>query len=345
MTGEPHASGGLPQARFGTWGGRVHTTSVAGQGGAAVRVIPNDAVNDMEIAGGQGSSAFRREDDGHAGRHSRRADAAAGEIHAPLRKPARCEVAAAHEAAIFALSALAEARDDDIGRHIRRTQHLVRALAEELARHPDYAGQLTPPVIELLFKSAPLHDIGKIAIPDAILFKPGRLDADEFETMKTHARIGLQVIERAEKEFGGPIEFLRIAKEIVHGHHERWDGTGYPQGVAGEAIPLSARLMAVADVYDALISARVYKPGMSYEAAAEIIRAGSGSHFDPAVVAAFDAAEERLIRIARVFEDPAPTVRAAVERTVPVDTGGARLGTRAGALPGVPAGGDMACAA
>ncbi|PGH58412.1 two-component system response regulator [Azospirillum palustre] len=213
----------------------------------------------------------------------------------------------AQDATIRAMASLAETRDNETGNHIRRTQNYVLALALHLSRDPRYAGQLDEETIELLYKSAPLHDVGKVGIPDSILLKPGKLSDDEFHVMKTHAALGHDAIFAAEGQadlaIAGESSFLRIAREIAHGHHERWDGTGYPQGLAGEAIPLSARLMAVADVYDALISRRCYKPPFPHEKAASIIRDGSGSHFDPAIVAAFNALEDEFTDIASRYKD------------------------------------------
>jgi len=188
---------------------------------------------------------------------------------------------------IRALAHLAEVRDPETGNHILRTQNYVRALALRLSLHPRFSAALDARTVDLLTKSAPLHDIGKVGIPDSILQKPGPLTAEEWTIMKTHSRLGSEAIERAEADVEQPIEFLALAKEIAHWHHEKWDGSGYPDGLKGEAIPISARLMAVADVFDALISPRVYKPAMSYEKAREIITDSRGSHFDPDIVAAF----------------------------------------------------------
>ena len=190
---------------------------------------------------------------------------------------------------ILALASLAETRDNETGKHLRRTQHYVRLLAEHLQRHPRFSLSLTRINIDLIYKSAPLHDIGKVGIPDSILLKPGRLTVDEFTIMKTHAAIGREAIEHAEQQMGRSAPFLTFAKEIAGSHQEKWDGSGYPEGLAGEQIPVAARLMAVADVYDALVSARPYKKPMSHDAACEIIAQGRGSHFDPNVVDAFFA--------------------------------------------------------
>jgi HD-GYP domain-containing protein (c-di-GMP phosphodiesterase class II) len=202
------------------------------------------------------------------------------------------------------LTSLAETRDNETGNHIRRTQHYVRALARRLQSHPAFAAYLVDSQVEMLFKYAPLHDIGKVGIPDSILLKPGKLDPAEFEIMKTHTTLGYQTIENAEKRLGTPVEFLACAKEIALSHHERWDGNGYPNGLAGEAIPISARLMAVADVYDALTSRRVYKEAMPHDQAVAIIQDGSGRQFDPDVVAAFTAiAAGEFMAIAARYAD------------------------------------------
>jgi putative two-component system response regulator len=190
-------------------------------------------------------------------------------------------VEAIQDVTILALASLAETRDNETGNHIRRTQHYVRALAERLREHPRFSDSLDDEIIATLFKSAPLHDIGKVGIPDRVLLKAGKLDADEFEIMKTHTTLGRDAIARAEYILGTKVEFLTLAKEIALSHQEKWDGSGYPQGLSGDDIPMSARLMAVADVYDALISKRAYKEGMGHAEAAEIIRKGSGLHFDP----------------------------------------------------------------
>lgn len=213
------------------------------------------------------------------------------------------EVRAIQDVTILAMASLAETRDNDTGNHIRRTQHYVKTLAEQLKTHPRFAAFLTEANIALLFKSAPLHDIGKVGIPDRILLKPGHFDAQEFDIMKTHAALGREAIAHAEKALGTPVEFLHMAKEIAFSHQEKWDGSGYPEGRAGDAIPIPARLMALADVYDALISRRVYKEGLSHEEAARIITEGRGKHFDPDVVDAFLAIQDEFKAIAARFID------------------------------------------
>jgi putative two-component system response regulator len=188
---------------------------------------------------------------------------------------------------IRALAHLAEMRDQETGNHILRTQGYVQRLAYLLRDHPRFSATLGDRYIDLLGRSAPLHDIGKVGIPDYILRKPGQLTADEWAIMQTHAKLGSEAIEQAERDVETPLEFLTVAKEIAHWHHERWDGSGYPDGLSGDAIPISARLMAVADVFDALITRRVYKPPLPYEQARSIVAEGSGRHFDPDLVAAF----------------------------------------------------------
>ena len=213
------------------------------------------------------------------------------------------EVVAIQDVTIQAMASLAETRDNETGNHIRRTQHYVRLLAELLRDHPRFNPFLNDDSIRQLFRSAPLHDIGKIGIPDHILLKPGRFTPEEFEIMKTHTTLGRDAIQRAEDQLGLSVDFLRMAKEIAYSHQEKWDGSGYPQGLVGEEIPMSARLMAVADVYDALISRRVYKAGMPHEQAVEIIRQGRASHFDPDVCDVFLTNAEQFHLIAERFAD------------------------------------------
>ncbi|CAG0955729.1 adenylate cyclase [Rhodocyclaceae bacterium] len=213
------------------------------------------------------------------------------------------EVAAIQDVTILAMASLAETRDTDTGNHIRRTQHYVKILAERLQHHPRFIHFLTERNITMLFKSAPLHDIGKVGIPDRILLKPGRFEPEEFEIMKTHTTLGHDAIEHAEKALGTDVEFLRMAKEIALSHQEKWDGSGYPEELSGDDIPISARLMALADVYDALISRRVYKEGMPHEKAVEIIKAGKSAHFDPDVVDAFLELQEEFRAIAARYAD------------------------------------------
>lgn len=214
------------------------------------------------------------------------------------------DVRAIRDAAIVAMASLAETRDNETGNHIRRTQHYVRVLAEALSTTPMYQDELEPDTVDLLFRSAALHDIGKVGIPDSILLKPGRLTDEEFAVMKSHTTLGFEAIKSAERGLDNTdMTFLRFAREIALTHHERWDGTGYPQGLAGHAIPLSGRIMTVADVYDALISERVYKPAFPHEVAVAEIESGRGTQFDPVVVDAFLAVADRLNEISRSFAD------------------------------------------
>jgi putative two-component system response regulator len=213
------------------------------------------------------------------------------------------ELAAIQDVTILAMASLAETRDNDTGNHIRRTQYYLQLLANYLKSHDRFRSFLSDHTINMLFKSAPLHDIGKVGIPDRILLKPGRFEPHEFEIMKTHCKLGRDAIQHAEDQLGLEVEFLKYAKEIAYGHQEKWDGSGYPEGLAGDAIPISARLMAVADVYDALISRRVYKAGMPHEKAVGIIAEGKGTHFDPDIVDAFMALTEQFREVALRYSD------------------------------------------
>lgn len=204
-----------------------------------------------------------------------------------------------------ALASLAEARDDETGNHILRTQGYVNILSRQLARLPKYVDLLSADTIDTYTKASPLHDIGKVGIPDSVLHKPGKLTPEEWEVMKTHAQIGADAIWRAiqnEEDMEG-LDFLYVAMEIAASHHEKWDGSGYPQGLRGEQIPLCARVMALADVFDALISRRVYKAVFTIEAACEIIREGDGKHFDPDVVQAFNDSIDAFRAVAARHKD------------------------------------------
>ena len=194
-------------------------------------------------------------------------------------------------ATMLALAKLAEFRDDDTGRHLERIREYTKIIAEEMAKKPNYIGYITKEYIEDIYHSCILHDIGKVGIPDAILLKPGRLTPDEFELIKTHTTLGGDVITAVEAEIEGRT-FLTLAKEIAYYHHERWDGAGYPKGLSGENIPLSARIVALPDVYDALTSERIYKKIISHEKARETIIREKGKHFDPEVVDSFLARED-----------------------------------------------------
>ncbi len=213
------------------------------------------------------------------------------------------ELAKVQDAIIAAMAALAETRDDETGNHIYRTQRYVKTLAQALKDHPRFQYELSDESIELLFKSAPLHDIGKVSVPDHILKKAGPLTEEEFEAVKLHTTKGGDAIRSVEARLGESSDFLRFSREIAYSHQERWDGSGYPDGLAGDEIPISARLMAVADVYDALISRRRYKAPFSHETAVAMMQQGRGTHFDPDVLDAFLSIQEEFRAIATQFAD------------------------------------------
>jgi len=212
------------------------------------------------------------------------------------------ELVVTQNVTIQCMASLAETRDNETGGHIRRTQNYVQILAEELSQKTEYRDFLDRRTIDELYKSTPLHDIGKVGVPDSILLKPGKLNEQEFSEMKKHTRFGKEAIETAEKQLGTN-SFLRYAKEIAYSHHEKWDGTGYPEGLSGQSIPLFGRLMAVADVYDALISRRVYKPPLPHSRSVRIIMEGSGTHFDPDLADVFMSVSDRFREIALEFAD------------------------------------------
>lgn len=214
------------------------------------------------------------------------------------------EISIIQDVTMVAMGSLAETRDNETGNHIRRTQYYVKALAEGLKDYPRFRDFLTPETIQLLYKSAPLHDIGKVGIPDSILLKPGKLTPEEFAVMRTHTTIGRNAIMAAEASLDSPTSFLRLARETAWSHHEKWDGTGYPQGLSGDDTLISGRIMAVADVYDALISKRVYKPAFTHEKAVSIIKDGSATHFDPDIVDVFMAVSDQFKVIAQKYSDP-----------------------------------------
>ena len=208
------------------------------------------------------------------------------------------------DATLHVMISFAEFRDEETGNHVKRTQEYVRTLATWLHEQGLCLDELNPERIDHIARSAPLHDIGKVAIPDHILLKPGKLDPDELVIMRTHAMKGWEMLQRAALRMpDGDADFLQSGMEIARSHHEKWDGSGYPEGLAGEQIPLSARLMAVADVYDALISARPYKKPMSHETAVSFIHEGSGKHFDPQIVRAMDATLPQFVQIAQTWRD------------------------------------------
>jgi len=227
------------------------------------------------------------------------------------------EIRRTRDVSILTLASLAETRDNETGAHILRTQRYIKVLAEHLQSHGRFSNVLSDENIDLLYKSAPLHDIGKVGIPDNILLKPGKLTDDEFEIMKTHAALGMEALKVAENELGSN-SFLHFAREISLSHHEKWDGSGYPSGLKGDAIPVSGRLMALADVYDALISERVYKRAFSHQEARDILLKGKDKHFDPDVVEAFVATEDDFKRIAEEFSDEAYSEQARDEQELAI---------------------------
>jgi len=203
---------------------------------------------------------------------------------------------------IRALAHLAETRDPETGGHILRTQSYVNSLAKRLRYHSRFSKNIDERFIDLLTKSAPLHDIGKVGIPDNVLLKPGKFEDNEWKIMQTHAVIGAKAIESAEQDVKQPVEFFALAKEIAHWHHERWDGSGYPDGLKENGIPLSARIMAVADVFDALISRRIYKSPMSFSEAWDIIEVEQGRHFDPDIAEEFLKGFDEFVEIAHKYQ-------------------------------------------
>jgi putative two-component system response regulator len=200
------------------------------------------------------------------------------------------EISDSQMATIVALAKMAESRDDDTGVHIERTQTFCKLLAEKLRDNPNTADQINETFVENIFNAAPLHDIGKVGIADHILLKPGKLTLEEFEVMKTHTLIGANTLQTVYDRYPRNI-FLNMGIAIARSHHEKWDGSGYPEGLAGKNIPFAARIMAVADVYDALRSKRPYKPAFTHEKSCAIIQAGAGRHFDPEMIAAFRSIE------------------------------------------------------
>ncbi|MBF0102558.1 MAG: two-component system response regulator [Desulfobacterales bacterium] len=212
------------------------------------------------------------------------------------------ELQLTQEVVIQSMGTLAEYRDSETGGHIKRTQSYIKLLCERLRYHPKFCDYLDYKTIDLICKSAPLHDIGKIGVHDSILLKPGKLTKEEFEAMKKHTIYGKEAIHESSKTLGKN-SFLVIAEEIAYHHHEKWDGTGYPQQLKGEAIPIASRIMAIADVYDALISKRVYKEPYSHEFAKNILLQEKGKHFDPDIIDVFIELHEKFHKIALKFAD------------------------------------------
>ncbi len=206
------------------------------------------------------------------------------------------------DVAIFAMAKLAESRDPETGAHLERVRRYSRTLAQRLAWNPAYYDQIDDNYTQLIYLTSPLHDIGKVGIPDSVLLKPGRLTAEEFDIMKTHAMIGARTLDAALHEYPGAT-FLQMARDIAASHHERFDGSGYPDRLRGTDIPLCGRIVALADVYDALTSKRVYKDAFGHDHARNVILEESGRHFDPSVVEAFLQCESQFIDIHRQFAE------------------------------------------
>jgi len=206
------------------------------------------------------------------------------------------ELVLTRDITIHALIGLLEARDIESSNHTKRTQLIIKALCEDLKKKPNYNAILTNNYIKEICDTSPLHDIGKVGIPDSILLKPGKLNDEEFTIMKQHVDFGIHALKYELTGLAVP-EFVKTALDCISGHHEKFDGSGYPKGLVGAAIPLPGRLMAIADVYDAIISKRVYKEAFSHEEALSIILKGSGSHFDPELVDSFMAIEKSIQRI------------------------------------------------
>lgn len=223
------------------------------------------------------------------------------------------------DVAIFSLAKLAESRDPETGHHLERVQYYSRALAQQLCRNSHDATEIDQELVRLIFLTSPLHDIGKVAIPDCVLRKPGRLTESEFNVMKTHATVGEDTLEAALRRYP-EAQFLKVARDIAASHHERWDGTGYPRGLAGENIPLCGRIVAVADVYDALTSKRVYKDAFDHVQARSIITEESGTHFDPAVVEAFLQIEDEFLAIHEQFREDSQDTAPIIKSAKPVST-------------------------
>lgn len=233
------------------------------------------------------------------------------ELLARIRAGERVLSLETREMVIFALAKLAESRDVDTGHHLERVQIYSRMLAREMAKQPKFKKVIDGEFIRLVHQTSPLHDIGKVGIPDAVLLKPGKLTAAEYEVMKSHANLGAETLQAALDRYP-EARFLRIARDIAAHHHERYDGKGYPDRLMGEQIPLCARIVALADVYDALTSKRVYKDAFTHQQAREIILKESGAHFDPDVVDAFLMTETEFQRVREELSNRAEDDRSAL---------------------------------
>ena len=223
------------------------------------------------------------------------------ELRVRIKSAERIEALDTMDITIFAMAKLAESRDPETGAHLERVRQYVRIIARELKNTPGHE-KVDEEFIRLMYATSPLHDIGKVAIPDSILLKPGQLNDQEFEIMKFHAIAGAETLKAALDRYPEQ-RFLQMAHDIARSHHERFDGSGYPDGLSGEEIPLSARIMALADVYDSLTSKRVYKDAFTHKVASDIIFDGAGSHFDPQIVMIFGRVEAKFERVRLSFMD------------------------------------------
>lgn len=226
----------------------------------------------------------------------------AAELIVRVRSGERVLALETREMAIFALAKLAESRDPETGHHLERVRNYCHALARQVSTMPKFRQECDTEFVRLIYQTSPLHDIGKVGIPDSVLLKPGQFNAAEYEIMQQHTRLGAATLEAALEKYP-EARFLKIARDIALTHHERYDGTGYPQGLVGDAIPLCGRIVAVADVYDALTSRRVYKPAFEHTVARSIILKDSGTHFDPDIVDAFLAVEDEFIAIRQRYAE------------------------------------------
>jgi putative two-component system response regulator len=226
----------------------------------------------------------------------------AAELVVRVRSGERVLALETREMAIFALAKLAESRDPETGHHLERVRNYCRVLAQQVATMPKYQAECDAEFIRLIYQTSPLHDIGKVGIPDCVLLKPGQFNAAEFEIMQQHTRMGASTLTAALERYP-EARFLKIARDIALTHHERYDGSGYPQGLRGDAIPLCGRIVALADVYDALTSKRCYKPAFEHAVARSILLKDSGTHFDPDIVDAFLAVEDKFIAIRQQYAE------------------------------------------
>lgn len=223
------------------------------------------------------------------------------ELRVRLRTGERLLSLESRDVLLFTLAKLTESRDKETGLHLERMREYSRILADELSRSDEFRNEIDGDYVQLIYLTSPLHDIGKVGIPDDVLLKPGKLSEEEFEVMKEHTIIGGDTLAAA-ADAHPDAKYLKMARDIAFSHHEKFDGTGYPYGLSGEDIPLCGRIIALSDVYDALTSKRVYKPKFSHEKAKEIILKGSGTHFDPRITDAFLRREEDFIRIGKVLD-------------------------------------------